>query len=379
MKFKCESCQKRYNISDDRIKGRLLKIRCKNCNNLMEVSWSKQKINEDKKVNANLHDKTETKTNKNDANYSSTYATLELTPILLNSLSTSQSKTLSKPAEIKVKHQDDPVSQFQQVNSPESHSPPLNLQPLAEQLTEIPQLSFQSKWNKLIPYAFIIGILGVLAYLILPSLNRSLNTPKTIKASLQQIKEKKQEKKQVVRLTKKSLIDQSSSKMESTTSTKDKTKSQETSSKETSSKETSSKETSSKETSSKETSKKAKKAKKHRKSTRKRSKNKKIKSKTHKVNKGQGLEPSTIQMIVQQNVGSLTFCYNRLKKKDPDLAGIKTRLSFTVETDGKIKRSRLSGVYKKTKLEKCIQRAVQRWYFPKAEASTRATYPLSFQ
>lgn len=37
MRFACESCQTRYNLADEKIRGRILKIRCKSCNHVMVV------------------------------------------------------------------------------------------------------------------------------------------------------------------------------------------------------------------------------------------------------------------------------------------------------------------------------------------------------
>ncbi len=37
MKFQCHSCQTRYSISDERVRGKVLKIRCKNCSEIVEV------------------------------------------------------------------------------------------------------------------------------------------------------------------------------------------------------------------------------------------------------------------------------------------------------------------------------------------------------
>ena len=37
MKFSCERCQTRYSIGDDKVKGKVLKIRCKTCGNIIVV------------------------------------------------------------------------------------------------------------------------------------------------------------------------------------------------------------------------------------------------------------------------------------------------------------------------------------------------------
>ena len=37
MKFLCDKCKTRYSIGDDRVRGKILKIRCKNCANVITV------------------------------------------------------------------------------------------------------------------------------------------------------------------------------------------------------------------------------------------------------------------------------------------------------------------------------------------------------
>ncbi|HWU90783.1 MAG TPA: GYF domain-containing protein, partial [Kofleriaceae bacterium] len=37
MKFLCDRCQTRYSIGDDRVRGKILKVRCKNCANVITV------------------------------------------------------------------------------------------------------------------------------------------------------------------------------------------------------------------------------------------------------------------------------------------------------------------------------------------------------
>src|SRR5437763_11968669 len=37
MKFACDKCNTRYSIADDRVRGRVLKIRCKACNHVITV------------------------------------------------------------------------------------------------------------------------------------------------------------------------------------------------------------------------------------------------------------------------------------------------------------------------------------------------------
>ena len=37
MKFVCDKCNTRYSIADERVHGRVLKIRCKACNHVITV------------------------------------------------------------------------------------------------------------------------------------------------------------------------------------------------------------------------------------------------------------------------------------------------------------------------------------------------------
>ena len=38
MRFACEQCQTKYTIPDERVRGKILKIRCKNCNCQITIS-----------------------------------------------------------------------------------------------------------------------------------------------------------------------------------------------------------------------------------------------------------------------------------------------------------------------------------------------------
>jgi cytoskeletal protein RodZ len=103
-------------------------------------------------------------------------------------------------------------------------------------------------------------------------------------------------------------------------------------------------------------------------------------SRKRRAPKGKGLPQSSVRQIVQQNSGSLSYCYQKIQKRDPNLGSVKTRLTFEVLPEGRTNASKvaLSGKHKGSKLEKCIRMAVQRWRFPSAEGPTKVRYPLNF-
>lgn len=111
--------------------------------------------------------------------------------------------------------------------------------------------------------------------------------------------------------------------------------------------------------------------------TQKKSQSIKRKSKT--TQQKPGLPQASIQQIVQQNTGSLTYCYQKVQKK-ASIGPVKTRLSFKVLPNGSTQATSisLSGTYRNSKLEKCIALAVQRWRFPSAEGESQVRYPLNF-
>lgn len=47
MKFLCDRCKTRYSIGDERVRGKILKIRCKNCNNVITVREGMPEISAD--------------------------------------------------------------------------------------------------------------------------------------------------------------------------------------------------------------------------------------------------------------------------------------------------------------------------------------------
>jgi len=93
-----------------------------------------------------------------------------------------------------------------------------------------------------------------------------------------------------------------------------------------------------------------------------------------------GLPQSSIQQIVQQNAGSLTYCYQKAQKREADASAIQTTLTFKVLPNGSTDAAstRLSGQHKGGKLEACVRMAVQRWRFPSAEGPSEVRYPLNF-
>ena len=37
MKFVCDRCQTKYSIADEKVRGKILKVRCKSCTNIITV------------------------------------------------------------------------------------------------------------------------------------------------------------------------------------------------------------------------------------------------------------------------------------------------------------------------------------------------------
>jgi len=104
-----------------------------------------------------------------------------------------------------------------------------------------------------------------------------------------------------------------------------------------------------------------------------------IKAKRRHAKRAKGLPQATIRQIVQQNAGGLSYCYQKVQKKS-SIGSVKTRLYFTIQPTGRTdaRSIRLSGQHKGGKLERCISMAVQRWRFPSAEGSSEVRYPLNF-
>ena len=108
---------------------------------------------------------------------------------------------------------------------------------------------------------------------------------------------------------------------------------------------------------------------------------KKTPKKRARSSKGPGLPNSTVQQIVRQNSGGIQYCYNKARKKDPNMGDVRTNLSFRILPEGMVNTSRisLSGVYRKSRLEGCIRMSVSRWRFPTAKGETKVRYPLNFK
>ena len=45
MKFSCDKCSARYSIPDEKVQGKVLKVRCKKCTNVILVRWAQNQTN----------------------------------------------------------------------------------------------------------------------------------------------------------------------------------------------------------------------------------------------------------------------------------------------------------------------------------------------
>ena len=50
LNFSCNKCQRRYSIADDKVRGKTVKVRCKNCQNVISVEGPPAELEESTRV-----------------------------------------------------------------------------------------------------------------------------------------------------------------------------------------------------------------------------------------------------------------------------------------------------------------------------------------
>ncbi len=91
-----------------------------------------------------------------------------------------------------------------------------------------------------------------------------------------------------------------------------------------------------------------------------------------------------LMMVIEPQLGSLQRCYERYRKKDPQLNG-RVVIKFTINADGSVSRITITGRWSNPQLgaqvEDCIRNRIERrWRFdPIQEGDTQVEVPISFK
>lgn len=466
MKVQCHHCSKKYTLPPERVAGRILKIRCRQCSNLFEVDGSQIVLTE---INAK-HDDSSSPNKQSTSGVSVQLRTQELSAIELPvkpvqmashlTQSTPDTKSDSSLTATLTRGSQSTAAKFEKPLSVEvSQSAqewmesvmsdvdrPITREIKLGEITGHRSLPPEKRSSNLVWLFAIIIVLG-LGYLVTQigsptrskpkvlSLNLKTNTslsnasgdsnsavgfvpsekasietsdikePTELKQESQKLvspkkgtgKKKKKSSKAGLKDLNQALSDLKKSKLSTSSPSKieiegnlEGARKRNTLSAKSSTKKSKSKATLSLDTSKKKARSKAKRQSKKSKDTKKsalRMKqakktkySKPSKKKTSSKRSGKGLDRSTVSTIMNQNSSGLENCYRKALKKDSSFGEVRTRLKFRVSPNGRVNRKTisLSGVYRRTRLESCIQNTVVRWYFPKAAGETPVKYPLNF-
>ncbi|MCB0420895.1 MAG: AgmX/PglI C-terminal domain-containing protein [Bdellovibrionales bacterium] len=94
-----------------------------------------------------------------------------------------------------------------------------------------------------------------------------------------------------------------------------------------------------------------------------------------------GLEKDVIAKVIAQNLGQITYCYERQLSANPELYG-KVLVKFTIGATGSVTTQKIGlTTLKSAMVEGCILRRVTGWKFPKPKGGTSVlvTYPFLFK
>ncbi len=83
-----------------------------------------------------------------------------------------------------------------------------------------------------------------------------------------------------------------------------------------------------------------------------------------------GLSGDIIRQVVNANLASVKYCYEKGLKKNPELKG-KVVVEFMIGTDGSVMSSKIIGTTMHEKdVEQCIAMVIRRWIFPRPYSGT---------
>ena len=78
------------------------------------------------------------------------------------------------------------------------------------------------------------------------------------------------------------------------------------------------------------------------------------------------VDPKAVKKVFNRYSSYMKKCYERALKKNPGLEG-KVKVSVTIGTDGKVKKTKVGGSLNNASVSKCIQMETKKMKFPNAE------------
>ena len=418
MRFQCEFCQAPYVLPDERVKGKVLKIRCKKCNHIMTVKGpQKETLNIDptlpdpktpnpiqsKPLNSSKDlPALQTQTQPDQPSFDAdTPASKESLPALQKLNSPSPQSDLSSEEQTQAgRPLPKPTEEWLEEMEKDLNRPITQKVNLKELVDPYEYVDIRPWHVRYLPYLLATLFVGGLGTLMWPQPRQDLpqftqskpkkSTAIIVELSPEQLKKAKEQEKEIsfqkVDLTQENQKVEEKKNQDHKEQEKAKSQPPITLSKQLrpqsqlGNQDGKNTPKSSKTKGSTQISPKKKVSSKKALASSSKTKKKSKRSKKLKTVSG-GLSQNEIHKVIGQNQGSLQHCYRKLRKKQPDLGGIRGRLSFTVQTNGRplvssIKLKRAN--QKNQRFENCLKSAVRRWYFPKKSSTTRVNYPVNF-
>ncbi|MEC7985099.1 MAG: DUF2330 domain-containing protein [Myxococcota bacterium] len=93
---------------------------------------------------------------------------------------------------------------------------------------------------------------------------------------------------------------------------------------------------------------------------------------------GSGMEASLVQKVLQKNINQIRYCYHRVLRTNPNIAG-KASFQFFIAKDGRVSTSTLkSSTVGNQEIEQCLVKRFQRYRFPVPKNKKPVEVNLSF-
>ena len=91
------------------------------------------------------------------------------------------------------------------------------------------------------------------------------------------------------------------------------------------------------------------------------------------------LPMSVLDDLLKSGHSALEKCYGKALKKNKSLAGAKLKVTVEVAGKGKASEVTLAGADLDSKTEKCVQKALKKWKYPRQDGDYKTTFSLTVQ
>jgi predicted Zn finger-like uncharacterized protein len=88
---------------------------------------------------------------------------------------------------------------------------------------------------------------------------------------------------------------------------------------------------------------------------------------------------SQLREVVTRNRQALTFCYERVLKRDTSLKNARVDVEVHIGISGSVTKVNVGDTYTNTDIGNCLTQAIKRWHFPAQDSEYSTSFPLLLQ